>query len=67
MRLPVTLALIGPLLIGSVDANQDRSLSLLQPGEALPALVLPTIDGKATVNLADLRGKKVLLIQFASW
>ncbi|HIF41842.1 MAG TPA: hypothetical protein EYQ74_12175 [Planctomycetes bacterium] len=67
MRLSTTLALIGPLLIESVHANQDWSVSLVQPGEALPALVLPTIDGKATVDLADLRGKKVLLIQFASW
>ena len=55
------------LWTGDLQASQDRSVSLQQPGHPLPGLVLPTIDGKATLDLADLRGKKVLLIQFASW
>lgn len=28
---------------------------------------LPTIDGERTVSLEEFRGKKVLLIEFASW
>lgn len=40
---------------------------LFQEGQRLPALVLPTIDGSETINLAELRGTKLLLIQFASW
>lgn len=55
------------LWTGTVQASQDRSASLLQPGHPLPGLVLPTIDGKTTVDLGALRGTKVLLIQFASW
>ncbi len=60
-------ALLSCLLTGSVSANQDRSASLLQAGEPLPSLTLPTIDGTGSIDLAELRGKKVLLIQFASW
>jgi hypothetical protein len=67
MRCLSFLALSFFLWTGSVQASQDRSASLLKPGEPLPGLVLPTIDGRGTVDLADLRGKKVLLIQFASW
>ena len=33
----------------------------------LDPLRLPTIDGKQTIDLAALRGKKLLLIEFASW
>ncbi len=36
-------------------------------GVALPALELPRIDGRGTVNLGELRGRKLLLIHFASW
>ena len=35
-------------------------------GKVVPNLRLPTIDGK-TRSLWDSRGKKTLLIQFASW
>ena len=36
-------------------------------GQFLPDLELPTIDGKQTLRLSDFRGKKLLLIEFASW
>jgi len=36
-------------------------------GEPLPDLRLPTIDGTRTVSLAELRGKKLLVFEFASW
>ncbi|MCP5067225.1 MAG: hypothetical protein GY946_11725 [bacterium] len=32
-----------------------------------PTLRLPTIDGKQTIGLFRFAGKKVLLIEFASW
>ena len=67
MRCLSFLGLSGFLWTGAVQASQDQSASLLQPGHPLPGLVLPTIDGKATVDLGALRGTKVLLIQFASW
>ena len=36
-------------------------------GRVVPDLELPLIDGSGVFDLASLRGKKVLLIQFASW
>ena len=36
-------------------------------GLELPSLRLPTITGSRTIDLADFRGKKLLLIEFASW
>jgi hypothetical protein len=30
-------------------------------------MVLPSLDGTKTYALSDFRGKKVLLVQFASW
>ena len=38
-----------------------------QLGQRIPALELPTLDGSSTVRLSELRGKRLLLIQFASW
>lgn len=60
------LPLAALLLAGSTSARQDPGL--FREGEPLPHLVLPTIDGATTLDLAALApGKKVLLIQFASW
>ena len=36
-------------------------------GQLVPDIVLPTIDGEGVVRLSDLRGRRVLLIEFASW
>ena len=38
-----------------------------QVGQLYPDFELPTIDGKSTLRLSQLRGKKLLLIEFASW
>lgn len=38
-----------------------------QVGQPHPSFVLPAIDGGRPVSLSQFRGKKVLLIQFASW
>ena len=29
--------------------------------------ILPSIDGESSIQLSDYRGKKVLLLHFASW
>lgn len=36
-------------------------------GHRHPEMTLPRIDTRAPVSLSDFRGKKVLLIHFASW
>ena len=38
----------------------------LAQGQVLLDLELPTLDGE-TMRLSSLRGKKLLLVQFASW
>jgi hypothetical protein len=32
-----------------------------------PGLELPTVDGRATIALGELRGSRVIVLQFASW
>jgi peroxiredoxin len=36
-------------------------------GTRHPNFTLPRTDDRSSVSLSDFRGKKVLLIQFASW
>jgi len=36
-------------------------------GELYPDVALPTIDGERVLRLSELRGRKVLLIEFAAW
>ena len=55
------------LAIAAPTAAAQRDAGVFRQGQPLPNLELPTIDGERTINLADLSGKKVLLIQFASW
>lgn len=38
-----------------------------EEGEIYPPVVLPSLDGKRTLSLSEYAGKKVLLVQFASW
>lgn len=40
---------------------------LFVEGRPAPALELPTVDGRATIRLDELRGSRVILLQFASW
>lgn len=60
------LPLAALLLAGAAPGQTDPDV--FRVGEPLPHLVLPTLDGSTTLDLAQLgEGKKVLLIQFASW
>ena len=55
-------ALPAVALLSSVALGQS-----LQVGDRHPDFTLPTISDGKPVSLSDFRGKKVLLIQFASW
>ena len=62
MRTP-PLAAATAVLLSSALASQTP----YKVGKPLPDLRLPTIAGDRTVHLADYRGKRLLLIEFAAW
>jgi hypothetical protein len=53
-----------PLVAALVCSLQDSPWRVDEP---LSALRLPTLDGSRTIALSDLRGTKLLLVEFASW
>lgn len=61
-----TLALLGLVLYGSQRTAFAQSYRP-QVGQRHPLVTLPRIDTGEPVSLSDYRGKKVLLIHFASW
>lgn len=54
-------------LFASTSAIAQQELYRPEVGKLHPDIVLPRIDNGESVSLADYRGKKVLLIHFASW
>ena len=57
------LAVAAAFALSSIAAAQNNPWTV---GEPLPELKLPTIDG-GTLSLSELRGKRIVLIEFASW
>ena len=55
------------LLAAGAEAQDLTSESWNTVGRRLPAVELPRIDGRGSVDLGTLRGRKLLLIHFASW
>jgi peroxiredoxin len=64
-NLALALATCG-LILGSTSRAPAASYAP-KVGERHPDFTLPTIGDRTPVSLSDFRGKKVLLIQFASW
>lgn len=65
MRGAMLLSLFGIL---AAQASDVRAQSYApRVGDRHADFVLPTIDDGQAVALSQFRGKKVLLIQFASW
>ena len=64
-RLALVVAACG-MILGS---NSRGSAASYAPkvGERHPDFTLPTIGDRKPISLSSFRGKKVLLIQFASW
>ena len=61
MRLPLSLILAGAT-VGPVAAGYTPVV-----GSRHADFTLPNIDSGKPVSLADFRGKKVILLHFASW
>ncbi len=51
----------------TADAAASRTFYNPQVGQRHPDFTLPTISDRQPVSLSQFRGKKVLLIHFASW
>jgi cytochrome oxidase Cu insertion factor (SCO1/SenC/PrrC family) len=66
MRLAFTLLLAGIAVLAAVPAA-SAAPDPPRVGQQHPNFTLPRIDNGRPVSLSDFRGKKVLLIQFASW
>ena len=64
-KLALTLASCG-MILGSTFRASAASYAP-KVGEKHPDFTLPRINDGAPVSLSNFRGKKVLLIQFASW
>ena len=62
----LVLALLGaaPAILGAAPALAAPPLEVGQP---FPDLVLPALDDGRPLSIGDLRGKKVVLLVFASW
>lgn len=60
-RLVCLAAFVAAAPLAAADAYRPKV------GKAHPQIVLPTIEYDRTVALSQFRGKKVLLIHFASW
>jgi len=63
---PYPLILVAALSLAASDFAHAAPYSP-KVGRRHPDFTLPNIEGGKPVSLSDFRGKKVLLIQFASW
>lgn len=69
LALLVMLGQVFCMASASGQAELQQKPVTYQPavGEPHPDFILPSIVDRAAVRLSDLRGKKVLLVHFASW
>lgn len=69
MRTRIPIAVRSLCLLLTISLLSSASGADYRPavGQPHPDFVLPRIDNREPVSLSQFRGKKVLLIQFASW
>ncbi len=61
------LSILAVLLLTRISAAADQQAYHPRVGEEHTNFTLPAIDDGRPLSLEQLRGRKVLLIQFASW
>ena len=66
-RVVLSLAPLVALAAGSAGAEEDPPATGTEVGQVHPDVRLPEVDGSGVRRLSDLRGRKVLLLHFASW
>ena len=67
MRDVMVTALIAALAAANGAAAAEMPAIGRGVGQLFPQIVLPSLDGKQRLALSDFHGKKVILIEFASW
>lgn len=67
MNLKTLVALGLLILLSSSACYAQFGRYSPKKGEAHPDFILPSIEDGKAMQLSDLRGKKVLLMHFASW
>ncbi len=65
MKTQISISLLLLSILGSNAFGQSQYPTPV--GKIHPDFKLPSIDGDKTISLSDFRGKKVLLVHFASW
>ncbi|MGD9720129.1 MAG: peroxiredoxin family protein [Pirellulales bacterium] len=66
MSCRLQMSIISALVLCSVSATFGNDYPP-QVGTPHPDFTLPSIEDGAAISLAQFRGRKLLLIQFASW
>lgn len=66
-RSPLPFALLSAALLGTVSPSASAKEVPVRVGEPFPALVLPSLADGSPLSIEPFRGRKVLLLQFASW
>ena len=67
MKEIISIALLASFAAATAAAAAAMPTVGKDVGQAYPQVVLPGLDGKRSLALSDFRGKKVILIEFASW
>ena len=55
------------LIVAALTAARAELPAGPKPGDPYPAYLLPSLTRGDALSIAHFRGKKVLLLQFASW
>lgn len=74
LRACIGLAIAGMLLAGhfssqvfAASSTENAAAVGMAVGQRYPDITLPALDGRGPLSVSHFRGRKILLLQFASW